>query len=128
MRPASREKIEQWLAELSVITPPRKSDGMTLELLLAAYTKRLLGFPADMVREALIIRPWQFFPTWFEMDAVLGSMLAGRQAMLSACEVSIPRPDPAPPREVLTAEQREALALELGLPVIGLAVMGVVDK
>jgi len=128
MRPASQEKIEQWIAELSVIKPPRKSDGMTLELLLAAYTKRLAGFPADMVREVLIVRTWQFFPTWFELDAVWNAMLSARRAMLSACEVSIPRPPPEPERDILSPERRAALAAELGLPVIGAKAMGIGEK
>ena len=124
MQPASSEKVEQWIAELSVITPPRKSDGMTLELLIAAYTKRLLGFPADMVRDVLIVRTWQYFPTWFELDAALNAMLSARRAMLSACEVSIPRPPPEPARDILSPERRAALAEELGLSVIGAKAMG----
>jgi len=125
MRPASREKIEQWVAELSVITAPRKSDGMTMELMLAAYSRRLAEYPADMVREVLILRTWKFFPTWAELKEALDVMLADRRAMLAACEASVPRPAPAqdPDRVVLTAEQRAALAAELGLPVIGAGAM-----
>jgi hypothetical protein len=110
MQPAHRAKIEQWLAELSVISAQRKSDQMTLELMLGAYTKRLEGYPADMVRDVLIIRIWKFFPTWAELSEILESMMADRRAMLAACESprQMIRPPREPEREELTPEQRTA--------------------
>jgi hypothetical protein len=108
MQPAQRAKIEQWLAELSVISAQRKSDQITLELMLGAYTKRLEGYPADMVRDVLIIRIWKFFPTWAELSEILESMMADRRAMLAACEAPRPmiRPPREPERQELTPEQR----------------------
>jgi hypothetical protein len=124
MRPASQDQIEAWVAELWVITAHAKSDEMTLELMLKAYTKRLSEYPADIVREVLLVRVWKFFPTWADLAEALDAMIADRRAMLAACEVpreTVPAVDPD--REVLTPERRAEIAAELGLPVIAAKVM-----
>jgi hypothetical protein len=52
MTPAPVDTIEEWLAELSVITARRAEDEFTGALRVDAYSRRLAGYPADVVKAA----------------------------------------------------------------------------
>ena len=86
MTPARPEQIEAWLAELSVIAPRRVGDEFEEALRLSAYTRRLGEYPADVVRYALIERPWRFFPSWAELDSACKEVVTKRKAMMAALE------------------------------------------
>jgi len=85
MRPAPRDTIEAWIAELSVIAPSRQDDEMTAMLRLEAYGRRLAGYPGDMVQQVLLGRTWRFFPSWHELQQQLEPMVREREAMRAAC-------------------------------------------
>ena len=84
MRPAAPEAIEGWLAELSVIVAKRQDDDFTETLRLEAYTKRLMEYPADVVRHALVEKTWRFWPSWDELKPECERLVAPRRAMLRA--------------------------------------------
>lgn len=86
MTPAGVSQIEAWLAELSVITAKRPGDDFEEALRLSAYTSRLSDFPADVVRYALLERPWRFFPTWEELSVACREAVSRRKAMIEALE------------------------------------------
>jgi hypothetical protein len=96
--------IEEWLAELSVIAPARQKTEIEIRLLLRAYVERLVQFPADVVRHALLDHKWTWFPSWAELFSLCDRMSAQRRAMLQAL---IKGPQPAePPREGPTEEEK----------------------
>lgn len=80
--PAPERQIEEWLAELSVITRRKQDDDITERLRLAAYSSRLAEYPADVAREALLRHNWLFFPAWAELREVCEKLAAPRRAML----------------------------------------------
>ena len=82
LAPAEPRQIEQWLAELSVISAKRVDDDFSEELRLTAYTRRLLDYPADMVRHVLLVERWRFFPTWQELGDKLDQMKADRERVI----------------------------------------------
>jgi len=69
--PASREQIEEWLAELSVKTARRRETGNEAELALSVYTSHLREYPADAVRHVLRAYRGTWFPTWGELATAL---------------------------------------------------------
>lgn len=79
---APNRQIEEWLAELSVITRRRQDDEITEGLRLAAYSSRLARYPADVVAEALLRHKWLFFPAWAELEDVCEKLITPRRAML----------------------------------------------
>lgn len=104
MAPAPSAQIEAWLAELSVIAPKRAGDEFEEALRLTAYARRLEAFPADVVRYALLERPWRFWPSWAELDAACGEAVSRRKAMLEA----LARRE----RESVRPERREPVSAE----------------
>ena len=82
-------RIEEWLAELSVIAPKRADDEMTETLRLRVYTERLSGYPADVVRAALLVETWRFWPSWDELAKVLERLQAPRAVMLTGINRAI---------------------------------------
>lgn len=82
LSPAEAAHIEQWLAELSVISAKRVDDDFSEELRLTAYTRRLGEYPADMVRHVLLVERWRFFPTWQELAERLDAMKAERERVI----------------------------------------------
>ena len=48
--PAPGQQIEEWIAELSVITRRKQDDDITERLRLSAYVWRLAEYPADVAR------------------------------------------------------------------------------
>lgn len=86
MTPPTRSQVEQWLAELSVITARREDDQMTEALRLSAYSNRLADYPADVARHALLVHRWKFFPSWMELAEVCDEELKRRKQMLHEIE------------------------------------------
>lgn len=82
--PASDDLIEEWLAELSLLSP-RRADGDGNDLLrIEAYARRLREYPADVAREALLGRVWRFWPSWAELHDVCEELTAQRRAVRDA--------------------------------------------
>lgn len=108
MTPAPVRSIENWLAELSVITAGRGKEGFDAELLLNAYSARLSEYPADVVRYALLKQSWKWFPTWAELEAVCKSKSGPRKHMIAA--LSKPAPDAAPERRPATQDEKDRIA------------------
>ena len=82
MRPASRNDIEQWIVELSVITKKRRESDDLETLALAAYTKRLMDYPASVAHEVLINRTYHFFPSWDELKTVCEELVQDSRTIL----------------------------------------------
>lgn len=80
----TRDQVEMWLVELSVITARRIDAAETEGLRVAAYASRLEGYPADVAREALLTHPWRFFPSWAELAEVCEKLVKPRRDMLAA--------------------------------------------
>lgn len=115
--PASRDTVEEWLAELSVIAPSRADDEMTAMLKLEAYGRRLAEYPADMVKHVLLGKTWRFFPSWFELEEQLKPLKRERDAMLAACLRTAHNPAPTTPPEPperITAERAAEIMAEIG--------------
>jgi hypothetical protein len=84
MTPAPVDSIEEWLAELSVITARRAEDEFTGALRVDAYSRRLGAYPADVVKAALFDSRWKFWPTWAELAEVCDKAVAKRIALAAA--------------------------------------------
>lgn len=103
--PAPKNLIEEWLAELSVITRRKQDDDITETLRLAAYSSRLADYPADVAREALLKHKWLFFPAWAELQEVCEKLAAPRRAMLWHLQHA-PQAQEPDEREIPSAERR----------------------
>lgn len=108
LAPASIRQIEIWLAELSLITAGRGKEGFDAELFVTAYSSRLSQYPADVVRHALTIKTWKWFPTWDELESVCKAKTGPRKHMIAA--LSKPAPDPEPKRRPPTQDERDRIA------------------
>lgn len=106
--PAPVPQVEGWLAELSVITAGRGREGFDAELMVTAYSSRLIQYPADVVRYALLGKTWKWFPTWEELERVCAAKAGPRRHMIAA--LSQPAPDPEPVRRPPTQEERQRIA------------------
>lgn len=95
MAPAAPPNIGAWLTELSHITARRNesSDGATLTM--AAYIKRLVQYPGDIVRQTLQEWSGKWFPTWGELKEILDARTAPRIAIRDA--IAGTKPDPKMP-------------------------------
>ena len=102
--PAHIPQIERWLAELSVLTAGRGTDGIAAEIQLTAYSSRLAQYPADVVRHALLQHSWKWFPSWAELERLCEAKASPRRHMIAA--LSQPAPDPEPKRRPPTNEER----------------------
>lgn len=67
LRPASVERIEEWLAELSIKTAKRKSSEIGAEMMVTVYTGHLRQYPADAVRFVLSGYSGKWWPTWADL-------------------------------------------------------------
>lgn len=90
MQPAPAREIEGWLAELSVLVARRAYEEVDDTLRVVAYTARLKGYPADVVRHALLEKTWRFWPTWEELREECIRLSALRRC----AEVAIRKPKP----------------------------------
>lgn len=106
--PAPVRQIEMWLAELSVLTAGRGTDGLEAELQLTAYASRLEDYPADVVRYALLKHTWKWFPSWAELEKVCVTKAAPRKHMIAA--LSMPEPDDEPVRRPQTRDEKDRIA------------------
>lgn len=102
--PAPVRQIEHWLAELSVLTAGRGSEGMDAELQVTAYASRLAQYPADVARYALLGKSWKWFPSWAELEQVCEHKAGPRRCMIDA--LRRPAPEPEPRRRPPTDEER----------------------
>jgi hypothetical protein len=105
LTPAPKGKIEEWIAELSVITRRRQDDDITESLRLSAYSSRLAEYPADVAREALLRHKWLFFPAWAELQDVCDKLAAPRRAMIWHLK-NAPQAQEPDERETPSAERR----------------------
>ena len=110
-QPAPMEAIEAWLAELSVIVARRQDDEFAEELRVTAYAGRLRGFPADVVKQAVLRHTWKFWPSWHELEAVCKQLAAPRQLMIAAMKEQPKEPDQ--PRERVSAERAAEIIREV---------------
>ena len=106
--PASVVQIENWLAELSVLTAGRGPDGISAELLVTAFSSRLSQYPADVVRHALLRESWKWFPSWAELERVCEAKSGPRRQMIAA--LAKPAPEPETERRPPTQEERDRIA------------------
>lgn len=83
-QPPEVRQIEEWLAELSVLTAGRSRSGVEAGLLLNAYSSRLAKFPTDVVKYALLTKTWRWFPTWDELEKECRSKASPRRQMIAA--------------------------------------------
>ncbi|NOD75951.1 hypothetical protein GS639_07205 [Ruegeria sp. HKCCD4332] len=107
LTPACQEQIEEWIAELSVITAGPGRNGFEAELMVSAYARRLLEFPADVVHYVLVTKSWKWFPTWNELEQVCKIKSSPRLLMMQ--ELSRQQPDPAPVRKSPSEEEKAAI-------------------
>lgn len=105
--PPPKETIEEWLAELSVITAGRGESGMAAELQLSVYSSRLAKFPADVVRYALLKHPWKWFPAWADLESICNAKAAPRRHMID--ELRKPQPKPKPEWKPPTPEEKQRM-------------------
>jgi hypothetical protein len=99
MAPAPVADMRVWLAELSTVTARRAEEVGEAALTLTAYTKRLEGYPGDVVKEVLSSWSGKWFPTWGELKEVLDSLVAPRAAILARLQSLCPEAGPATPRK-----------------------------
>ena len=78
MAPASDADIALSLAALGQVTPRREPHGGAADLFLAAYIRRLLDYPGDVVRDVLQNWSGTFFPKWGELKQALDERVAWR--------------------------------------------------
>lgn len=91
LAPAAAPNIGIWLTELTHITAKRSEDVDSATLTLAAYIKRLVGYPGDIVRQTLQEWSGKWFPTWGELKEILDARTAPRLAIRDAVQGSAPR-------------------------------------
>ena len=115
LTPPPKTAIEDWLAELSVITARRAKDEISEILTISAYASRLSRYPTDIVRHVLVERAWHFWPTWAELKAVCDELVAPRNRMLAALrapvQIDVPERREKPSPEA--AERIKAMVAEL---------------
>lgn len=115
------EQMEMWLAELDLIAPRRASSTNDDDLRMQAYCTRLAAYPADVVREALLVHAWRFFPSWAELKEVCDELTAHRAAVrdelerLAAAQLerdararALPQPSAEPDAEAAARRRAEA--------------------
>jgi len=107
MTPAPMRKIEEWIARVSVVTAKRREDEFGEELRVVEYSSRLSRYPADVVKNALLIATYKFFPTWDELERRCEAMTAPRRCMIAALERGPVSKEEE--RKAATVEERERI-------------------
>lgn len=96
MAPAAAPNIGMWLTEVSHITARRSESEDESVLTMAAYIKRLLPYPGDIVRQTLQEWSGKWFPTWSELKEILEARMASRAAIRTALCNLMPKADEEP--------------------------------
>ena len=104
MRPAPIHCIEDWLAELSVISASRNREEVESALMINAYASRLSAYPADVVRDALLVKSWKWWPAWDELRTYCEAKAGPRRHMIAALQQ--PEPDAEAVRRPPTSEEK----------------------
>lgn len=105
--PAPQRTIEGWLVELSAITAGKGPDGVDADILLTAYSSRLSTYPADVVRDALLVKSWKWFPTWDELEKICEAKSSPRRHMIAALQK--PPEDPEPKTRPATRDEKDRI-------------------
>lgn len=84
LAPAAPPNIGMWLAELGHITARRNESADSATVTMAAYIKRLVQYPGDIVRQTLQEWSGKWFPTWGELKEILDARTAPRLAIRDA--------------------------------------------
>ena len=110
LAPPTEDDMERWIVELGLITAKRSMGDASAELFLTAYTKRLVDYPADIVRETLQSWAGKWFPTWGELKELLDAQVAERAVIGAALSVHIAATaqKSAPELKGKTADERHA--------------------
>lgn len=97
-QPATRERLEHALAELSVLTARPPTDDDTADLQLHAYTERLRQYPADVALSALrhSANECRFWPSWSELRELCERDARWRREAIEALEAEL-KPTPSTP-------------------------------
>jgi hypothetical protein len=118
--PAPMRSLEEWLAELSVITARRQDDEFAEEVRVTAYARRLARRPADLARAALLEERWRFWPTWADLAEVCERLAAPPLAILRALMAPPAPPKPATDHGEWVTADRAAESIREGFAAIGL--------
>ncbi len=74
------------LAELRALTAHRAKDGVDMDMVADAFTRRLTEFPPDVVTAA--VNAWadreEFWPSWAELKAECDKRMRGRSQVREA--------------------------------------------
>jgi hypothetical protein len=105
--PAPICQIEEWLAELSVISASRSREEMESALMISAYASRLGEYPADVVRSALLVKSWKWWPTWNELHIYCEAKAGPRRHMMAA--LRNPERSAEPERRPATAKEKASI-------------------
>jgi hypothetical protein len=89
--PATKREIGELIAMVYAMTAQRNQDQITMDLAIASFGRRLLEYPADVVREAMNAWPDKstWFPSWHDLKVELdwrnsrGKMKAALENKLS---------------------------------------------
>jgi hypothetical protein len=87
MAPATDHEIGIWLVELSTVSARRSESAEEAALTITAYTKRLRGYPGDIVRDTLQAWSGKWFPTWGELKDILDVRTAPRAFIRTSLSV-----------------------------------------
>lgn len=105
--PPEIRQVEDWLAELSVISASRAREGMESALMINAYSSRLMEYPADIVRDALLKTAWKWFPSWDELEKHCEAKAGPRRQMIAALQR--PAPMAEAKRRAPTQAERDSI-------------------
>lgn len=82
--PADRKLLVRKIAELKAKTKSKAQGEMDMGMEIAVYEKELANYPADIAIEGLrqSAEESMWFPSWFEMKAILDRMYAPRKMVI----------------------------------------------
>lgn len=118
LTPAPEFLIGEWLAEIDAITVAAGADELDKRLQLKALTRRLAGFPADIVKAAILGWQGKFFPSYGELHDRIAADFAARmqlvKALRAATEAPPPEAEPDPEARRMNAERAQAIVEAAG--------------
>ena len=115
LAPTDPRKIREWIAQLAAIAPaPRRIDGdMGLQMFVEAYRVRLEAYPIDVVRRALLVETWPFFPSWHELKEVCEKLVSPRRLILLALRRALEERDEEEREPPASPEARARILAEI---------------